>query len=337
MATTIQLRRGSALAWQAANPILAEGEMGVESDTLAYKIGDGMTAFALLPYRQITGVYPSLLLEGGSDPGAPAADHLLLYAQSFAGRMMPKWLGPSGLDTAAQPAFFNNGIQMIAPGGSTTFSVLGMAAPGVAGTVSHPAITVGGLRLQTRRGIVTSAATAGSASELRTAALQCYRGDNTGGMALGGFFTATRFSVSSTVPQQRAAVGLWGSTGSTLVTLSPSTLTNCIIAGWDSTDSNLNVMHNDASGTCTKIDLGASFPATDPNAVYELMLFAAPNSNSVGWRVKRLDVPATAAGTITSDLPALSTLLSWHAYANNGTTAAAVVLELMRFYLETDF
>ena len=43
MSVTIQLRRGTALAWSIANPVLAVGEIGVNTDDLSYKIGDGVT------------------------------------------------------------------------------------------------------------------------------------------------------------------------------------------------------------------------------------------------------------------------------------------------------
>ena len=41
MALRIQLRRDSASNWAANNPILLSGELGVETDTLKFKIGNG--------------------------------------------------------------------------------------------------------------------------------------------------------------------------------------------------------------------------------------------------------------------------------------------------------
>lgn len=51
----IQLRRDEAADWTAANPVLAEGEIGLETDTYAYKIGDGTSAWTALPYGGIEG------------------------------------------------------------------------------------------------------------------------------------------------------------------------------------------------------------------------------------------------------------------------------------------
>lgn len=53
MAVQIQFRRDSAANWTAANPTLAQGEMGLELDTAKYKIGDGSTAWNSLAYSSL--------------------------------------------------------------------------------------------------------------------------------------------------------------------------------------------------------------------------------------------------------------------------------------------
>lgn len=50
MARLIQIRRDTASSWQSVNPVLAEGEIGYETDTKKIKIGDGTTAWNDLPY-----------------------------------------------------------------------------------------------------------------------------------------------------------------------------------------------------------------------------------------------------------------------------------------------
>ena len=50
MATKIQLRRGTAAQWTATNPVLAQGEVGVELATGKWKVGDGATAWNSLAY-----------------------------------------------------------------------------------------------------------------------------------------------------------------------------------------------------------------------------------------------------------------------------------------------
>ena len=50
MASIIQLRGGTAATWTTANPILAQKEMGIETDTNKIKLGDGTTAWTSLAY-----------------------------------------------------------------------------------------------------------------------------------------------------------------------------------------------------------------------------------------------------------------------------------------------
>lgn len=50
MATKIQLRRGTAAAWAAANPILSQGEPGFETDTGFLKYGNGVLGWSALAY-----------------------------------------------------------------------------------------------------------------------------------------------------------------------------------------------------------------------------------------------------------------------------------------------
>jgi hypothetical protein len=48
--TKIQLRRGTAAQWTEANPVLAEGELGLETDTRLVKAGDGLNPWRTLLY-----------------------------------------------------------------------------------------------------------------------------------------------------------------------------------------------------------------------------------------------------------------------------------------------
>lgn len=53
MANTIQLRRGTASQWTAANSLLASGEIGFETDTNKFKIGTGTASWSELPYAAL--------------------------------------------------------------------------------------------------------------------------------------------------------------------------------------------------------------------------------------------------------------------------------------------
>jgi hypothetical protein len=55
MAINIQLRRGTASEWSGSNPTLAVAELGLETDTGQFKIGDGSVAWNSLAYGGIQG------------------------------------------------------------------------------------------------------------------------------------------------------------------------------------------------------------------------------------------------------------------------------------------
>lgn len=234
---------------------------------------------------------------------------------------------------ADRPTIRPLSIKYLGPSASTAFTAFGWGAPTAVGTVSTPAIASGGMMMQASRTIVTSATTANSAAEIRSAMTNCWRGDSA---TVGGFHLVTTFGMQSTTADQRLAVGLFGTTAAIATTQNPSSLTSCVFAGWDSADTSLQIMHNDTTSVCTKVALGANFPVNEPAAVYQLDLFAPPGASYIGWRVKRLDTNNTAEGTITTDLPLSAQTLVYHLYANNGGTAAAVIPVHLRTYLETD-
>jgi hypothetical protein len=74
MATRIQLRRDTAANWTTNNPTLASGEVGFETDTNTFKIGNGSDSWTELNYFAIGG--------GG---GGTADSSDILKAQLFFG------------------------------------------------------------------------------------------------------------------------------------------------------------------------------------------------------------------------------------------------------------
>jgi hypothetical protein len=51
MAVTIKLRSDTAANWTSKNPTLAAGEVGLETNTRKFKIGNGTTAWSALSYN----------------------------------------------------------------------------------------------------------------------------------------------------------------------------------------------------------------------------------------------------------------------------------------------
>lgn len=69
--TQIQIRRGTAAQWTSANPTLAAGEFGYESDTGKAKIGNGSSAWTALSYAisGATGTVTSIVAGTGLTGG----------------------------------------------------------------------------------------------------------------------------------------------------------------------------------------------------------------------------------------------------------------------------
>lgn len=57
MAVQIQFRRDYSGNWSYYNPTLAEGELGIETDTMRLKLGDGYNSWNSLPYWTGSGNY----------------------------------------------------------------------------------------------------------------------------------------------------------------------------------------------------------------------------------------------------------------------------------------
>ncbi len=131
----------------------------------------------------------------------------------------------------------------------------------------------------------------------------------------------------------------------------PSTKLNCFMLAADSTDTNLQIMHNDSSGTCTKVDLGVGFPATfTEDYSYRLTLESTPNSRVVDWNVKRytkqtinsvdiFDVfdkeTSGTASTNINNLAGVSDGASWTVWAGNRALTTAVRASVSQVILDT--
>tara|TARA_A100000171_G_C2131001_1_gene146705 strand:+ start:1560 stop:2399 length:840 start_codon:yes stop_codon:yes gene_type:complete len=79
MASIIQIRRDTASNWSSANPTLAQGELGLETDTLKVKAGDGSTAWNSASYLIDTGGYVTATYSGNvAITGSLAGDNIKL-------------------------------------------------------------------------------------------------------------------------------------------------------------------------------------------------------------------------------------------------------------------
>jgi hypothetical protein len=84
---------------------------------------------------------------------------------------------------------------------------------------------------------------------------------------------------------------------------------NIIGVGSDASDTNLQVFHNDGSGTCTKVDLGVNFPSNRTagaalTTTYSIELYNANgNTTDIIYKVTNNETGAKVEGTINTNLP----------------------------------
>ena len=104
--TVIKLRRSTAAAWTSANPVLAAGEPGLETDTNQVKYGDGTTAWNTLEYAGGVGGGLTVSETAPADPEegwmwfASAEAKTYVYYDSAWVEMSPAIAGPAGADGA---------------------------------------------------------------------------------------------------------------------------------------------------------------------------------------------------------------------------------------------
>lgn len=154
----------------------------------------------------------------------------------------------------------------------------------------------------------------------------------------GGFFASFLWSHEISQSADRLMVGIFDSSGGYTGATDPSALTDAVLVGWDAADTVLQIMHNDASGTCTKVSLGANFPAhTQTTDVYRAIFYAKPNASNIYYYVKRLNTGHVATGSLTSNLPTNTTRLSAQMIANNAATGADVRFNPLAMYVATPY
>lgn len=215
--------------------------------------------------------------------------------------------------------------------------VLGLPAPTVVGTATAAAIANTNKFTYTPRteALVTTAAT-NAVAGLRGTNNVVSVGATTAG--LGGFRYSLTWGPATgvSVSTNRAFAGLANIT-SAPTDVEPSTTASCIAMGWDAADTNVQMMFNDTTGSCTKIDLGASFPVptVDRTSFYRLDLYSPPGTTqSVNWRVTDMVSNAVASGTQTTDLPTTATLLAPRMWISTGGTSSVIGMAIFGMFLD---
>jgi hypothetical protein len=272
------------------------------------------------------------------DPAPPAADNVTLFGKRLAGRMMPAFIGPSGLDSILQPLIARNKVGWAnPPGNSNALQTLGLVISAT-GTATAANIATTNIHTAMRRleYAATTAATTAVAG-WRATALQYHIGSPSS--IYGGFFLVCRFARSRGVAANatlRAFTGLSSETAN-LTDVNPTAYANVLGVGCDSTDTNYQIMHRAGTSAATKIDTGIPKAVADTSEMYELAMFTSPNDTAVHVRFTQLSDNTTFEHTITTNKPADTQLLALRGMYSVGGTSSVIGYALSSLYIETDY
>lgn len=279
-----------------------------------------------------------------AEPVVPSAGFAMFYAKDIAGRTMPKWVGPSGVDSPIQyHVGFNNcrlirGNSTVPVGTSTSSSSVTTTdmqvtyLSGVAAT--SPALATTNLKTATRRRTLSTAATAGSLSYIRGNLGEVWRGNAAG---QGGFFMGMRFGLATLQSGMRGFFGLVDvQANPTNIDPTTTSTPGGIGLAINASTGNWNLVNNITGTARTSLGLGASFPVNTTDLL-ELILFSKPNGSDIGYRVTNLSTGAQTSGTLTTNIPATTTFLTPSMWITNNATAAAATWDFVSCYLETDY
>ena len=274
-------------------------------------------------------------IEGGqmrlpsiATPSVPAAGGVKVFGKDMGNAPWPHFLAPDGVVPWPVQPYVGDGrfYAWLPIVGGTTASLIGWPAQSVNGTSTTAAIGTGNRRTNAQRmEFLVTAASTGACAHFRIA--QAGFGVNGSAAWEGGFrglmhgAPATGCSNAS----HRFFMGLGDSLA--MSDVDPSSQTQVVGIGYDSADANLQFMHNDGSGTCTKIDLGASFakPTTDRSVWYRLRLYAPPGTTRLlCYEVTNLETGAVAVGAVTTNLPPASSYVTPKSYGSVGGVSSVV-------------
>lgn len=260
---------------------------------------------------------------------APSTGEVVFQAATRGGAALPAFY--KAREHIIQPALFDRAWGQFVPNfNSTTLVVPGFANTTV-GTATARAPSTGAKLSQAKRVGYDSSGTSGNAAGVRQSSRGLYRGSAAG---TGGFTVHIVFGFNTTPTAPRVFVGLYGAASEfAVIDGDPNGRTNLVGIGCDVGDTNLYVYTNDGSGAPAEVNLGANFPITS-GAMYELFLHCEPNGSAIEYYVRRLDSAQVAQGTLSSDLPAATTVMAPQCAMHNGATAEVVGIDIVSMYYE---
>jgi hypothetical protein len=294
MAVQIQIRNGTAAQWTAANPTLAVGEMGAETDTGKFKIGTGSTAWNSLAYAAVgtvTSVAQSFtggIVSVGGSPVTSSGTLALTVAGTSGG--VPYF--SSGTTWASSAALASNALVV---GG---------------GAGSAPATITTGTGVVTALGVTTNAASGIVVKDANA--------NITTNATFNGFTSVAASGTTITLTAASTPVySITGSGGQVIQLPNATTLPSGTIFSFN---------NNQSSGAITVNNASATLVVSVPSGGYTTVVLLS-NATSAGTWDRHDQTPSNVSwSTNTLDYSGSITSATWNGVAiaaNRGGTGVA--------------
>lgn len=304
------------------------------SNTAVTFSGTLYIAIGLLASRtvQLDNLGVLTLPTASAEPASPSAGNVYLYSREIIpGNTVLKIKRPSGIDSPIQDSLIFNRTS-IWRASAAAITAMGAGALTTVGTLSAGTNASGSAKSQGQKIVNTSAGTAGAlasayANNVNLAPM--FRGNVAGE---GGFRVCLRFSLQTLQSGNRGFFGLADVvTAPTNVDFTTNTTPGKIGLAFNANTGNWRLINNITGTAPTTLDLGANFPL-DTASLMELCLFCRPHNGTsagnIGYRIRRYttssaDPAFETSGTLSTNIPAATTLLHvWNTMTNNATAAA---------------
>jgi hypothetical protein len=305
---------------------------GGNSNNVLYRGNNGLPSEA----ENVAIENDNLRLKDTTNPTTPSVDGINILSKKIAGRSLPSFIDSSGVEYALMPSIGSvRYAYASAIGSSTVLSTFGLTLTQV-GTAGSSTPSFDSIYNSIRKAnySITIPSTSAVVS-VRTS------GSNYGRGAVpnaGGFYQVFTFGCASGMSNLSKRLFCGMRAGSATSDVSPTTLTDIIGVGFDSGDSNFSFIHNDSSGTATKVDLGVNFPVPTVDAVnaYSVLLFSYPNGDDIYYEFKDIVNGNTISGSVNTDIPSQSTALLSYLYASVGGVSSVIGVSFMSLVIETN-